>query len=517
MTVRYNRRDLLKRGAALSTAPLLGTLEAVADQKHGRATSASTPYQPSWNSLRNIPVPQWLRDGKFGIYTHWGVFSVPAYGENGTWYSHNIYSDPDSDDRKHHEATYGPLEKFGYKDFIPMFTGSHFDPDEWAELFKNAGARFAGPVAEHVDGFSMWNTKYSEWNAAKMGPRRDVVGELSKAIRRQDMKFLTTFHHAENWFWVPTLDKRYDVGDPRYAGLYGEAHAPGAVPSKKFLEVWEAKVIEVVNNYNPDALWFDHGLELIQEWYKKDLMAYYFNHAARLGKDVTVFYKWNDLTPGVGVNDLENGQELALTYNEWITDTTIDAGRAWGYVKNIGFKSVNELVTGLVDRVSKNGFLLLNVGPKSDGTIPEPAKERLRGIGEWLRINGEAIYGTSPWLVAAEGPTKLKKGGAFNEDNSIQYTPQDIRFTCKDDYVYAILLAWPGERAYITSFVAKGVLWGWAGLYPSEIASIKMLGSDEPLKWEFTKEALVVTTPRVKPCDDAFVLRITLKKPFLNV
>jgi alpha-L-fucosidase len=178
----------------------------------------------------------------------------------------------------------------------------------------------------------------------------------------------------------------------------------------------------------------------------------------------------------------------------------------------LSFKSVNELVTGLVDRVSKNGFLLLNVGPKPDGTIPEPAKERLRGIGDWLRINGEAIYGTSPWLTAGEGPTTLKKSGTFNEDNALQYTPQDIRFTCKDDYLYVTVLAWPGEKAAITSLVPKGET--WTGLYPSEIKSIEMLGSDEPIKWEFTRESLMLTTPKRKPCNDAFVYKITLKKPF---
>jgi len=178
----------------------------------------------------------------------------------------------------------------------------------------------------------------------------------------------------------------------------------------------------------------------------------------------------------------------------------------------LGFKSEDELVTGLVDRVSKNGFLLLNVGPKPDGTIPDPAKERLRAIGDWLRINGESIYDTSPWLVAGEGPTQLKKSGSFNEDNSLRYTPQDIRYTCRDNFLYATCLTWPGDKAFFTSLVPKGET--WTGLYPSEIASISMLGSDEPLHWEFTKEALSVTTPRTKPCDHAFVFRITLQKPF---
>ncbi|HEX3663148.1 MAG TPA: alpha-L-fucosidase [Acidobacteriaceae bacterium] len=503
-----NRRDLLKSGAALSAGSLATPFARSADQ----LDAAAGPYQPYWNSLRKIATPQWLRDGKFGIYTHWGIYSVPAYGKNGTWYAHDIYTNPTSDNYKHHVATYGPLDKFGYKDFIPMFTGSRFDPDEWAELFHNAGARFAGPVAEHHDGFAMWNTKYSSWNAAKMGPKRDVVGELEKAYRAKGMKFMTAFHHAAHWFYFPTWDSRYDVGNPKYSGLYGEIHPKGALPDEKFLDEWKGKLIEVVDHYDPDLVWFDFGLQLIQQWYKKQFVDYYFNRAAAHTKQVTVTYKWHDFTPGVGVYDLELGQETDMTYAEWVTDTTIDAGSGWGYVKGLGFKSVNELVTGLVDRVSKNGFLLLNVGPKPDGTIPEEAKERLRGIGEWLRINGEAIYGTSPWLRAGEGPTHLAKNGPFNENNALTYTPADIRFTCRDDVLYATLLAWPGDRASITSFVPHGDT--WPGLYPSEIASIEMLGSEEPIRWKFTPDALVLTTPKTQPCRDAFVYRIRLKQPF---
>ena len=515
MAMNFNRRDLLKGGAALSAGSLIHPRGMALDQKHAHAASGSGPFQPSWNSLRNIPVPQWLRDGKFGIYTHWGVYFVPAYGKNGTWYAHNMYTDPDSDARKHQEATYGPLDKFGYKDFIPQFTGARFDPEEWADLFKKAGARFAGPVAEHHDGFAMWNTKFSEWNAAKMGPKRDIVGELSKAYKGQGLKFLTAFHHAEHWFYFPTWTKRYDVSDPRYAGLYGLSHEPGALPTKEFLDVWIGKLKEVVDTYDPDLVWFDDGLRVIQQQYRQDFLTYYFNRASRLRKDVIVTYKSHDFTPGVGINDLELGREANMTDYEWITDTTIDSGSGWGYVSDLGFKSAEQLVTGLVDRVSKNGFLLLNVGPKPDGTIPEPAKERLLAMGEWLRINGEAIYNTTPWLVPGEGPTQFKTSGSFNEDNNLRYTPQDIRYTFRDKCLYATCLTWPGDKASFTKLVPDNeIIDRWVGLYPSEVDSIKMLGSDEPIKWEFTKEALVATTPKVKPCEHAYVFKIMLKSAF---
>ena len=249
------------------------------------AVAAEKPFQPTWNSLRNYRTPQWLRDSKFGIYTHWGVYSVPAVGPNGTWYSHHVYMDPNSPERICHEATYGPLEKFGYKDFIPMFTGAKFNPGEWADLFQKAGARFAGPVAEHHDGFSMWDTQYSEWSAAKMGPKRDVIGELAKAIKAHNMKFVVAFHHMENWYFFPTWNKRYDCGDPRYSGLYGPIHEKGAQPSKEFLDKWESKIREVIDKYEPDFIWFDFGLRFVPEVYKQDVLAYYFNKAAAVPGD----------------------------------------------------------------------------------------------------------------------------------------------------------------------------------------------------------------------------------------
>jgi len=331
----YIRRDLLKAGLALSAGSLITTSSSalISSGAAGKAhlgTGSAEPFQPTWNSLRNWHAPAWLRDGKFGIYTHWGVYSVPAVGPNGTWYSHHVYMNPNSPERVHQEATYGALEKFGYKDFIPMFRAEKFNADEWADLFQKSGARFAGPVAEHHDGFSMWDTKYSEWNAAKMGPRRDVVGELAKAIKAHKMKFVVAFHHMENWYFFPTWDKRYDCGDPRYSGLYGPIHEKGAQPSKEFLDKWEGKVREVIDKYDPDFIWFDFGLGFVPEVYKQDVLAYYFNKAAAENKEVVVTYKGHNLPPGVGIDDLELGQEQEMTYHEWITDSSVDNQGAWG-------------------------------------------------------------------------------------------------------------------------------------------------------------------------------------------
>jgi alpha-L-fucosidase len=414
-------------------------------------------YEPNWQSLRRVQTPQWLQEGKFGIYTHWGIYAVHAYGENTTWYSFAMYEDPDGEARQHFEKKFGKLTpEFGYKDLIPKFTAEKFDADEWAELFQKAGARFAGPVAEHHDGFAMWDTKYSEWNAAKMGPKRDIVGELEKAIKKRDMKYVTAFHHAANWFFFPVWDDRYDTGDPKYSGLYGQSHEEGAMRNQEFIDEWYGKIIEVIDNYSPDFIWFDFALDAIAEGYVKDMLAYYYNHAEAANKEVVVTYKGHDLVPGAGIRDLELGQMPYLTYNEWITDNSVDDRGAWGYAEDLTFKTPNRLIDNLVDRVSKNGYLLLNVGPKPDGTIPEGAKEVLLSMGVWLETNGEAIYGTSPWMVAGEGPANLGEASdiGFNESD-IVYTADDIRFTVKGDDLYATFLDWPGEQAVIKSLRGK--------------------------------------------------------------
>jgi len=415
-------------------------------------------YEPTWESLREYKeVPKWLRDGKFGIYTHWGPYAVHAYGENTTWYSFALYME-DGEARQHFEKTFGKLTpQFGYKDLIPKFTAEKFDADEWAELFRKSGAKFAGPVAEHHDGFAMWDTKYSDWNAAKMGPKRDVVGELEKAVKKRDMKFVTAFHHAANWFFFPVMDKRYDTGDPKNSGLYGQPHKRGAMRNQEFLDEWYGKIIEVIDNYSPDFIWFDFALDSIAEGYVKDFLAYYYNHAQANGKEVVVTYKGNDLVPGSGVRDLELGQEPKITYHEWITDSTVDDRGAWGYANDLTFKTPNRLIDNLVDRVSKNGYLLLNVGPKPDGTIPDGARDLLLEMGTWLDVNGEAIYGTSPWFIAGEGPTNLGEATdiGFNEADTV-YTNKDIRFTVKGDVLYVTFLAWPGEEAIITTLRGAG-------------------------------------------------------------
>ena len=476
-------------------------------------------YQPTWNSVREHITPKWFKDAKFGIYTHWGIYSVPACRPNATWYPHNMYLDG-TPQFEHHVKTYGHPSKFGYKDFIPMLTGEKFDADEWADLFKKAGAKFAGPVGEHHDGFSMWDTKLNEWNSAKMGPKKNVVAELEKAIRKLDMKYMVALHHAENWRFFPHWKLDCDVSNPAYAGLYGEPNntewANGvpkgniydlqSKPSQKFLEKWLAKTFEIVDKFTPDLLWFDFGLGDIQEHYQREFLAYYYNKALEWNKEVVVNYKFNNLVAGSGVIDIEQGSSDVLTYNDWITDTTVDDGDGWAYLFDAKYKSSESLIHYLIDNVSKNGYMLLNVGPKPNGEIPDEAKSILLNMGKWLNLNGEAIYGTTAWRIYGEGPTKMTKSGPFCENEGLKYTAKDIRFTAKDDALYAICLGWPEKEVLIES--TRGIL------YEEEIESIRMLGVEGEMQWKCTKEGLLVQMHGEKPCEAAYVLKIERKHPF---
>ena len=465
-------------------------------------------YEPTWDSVTRHPDPTWFADAKFGIYFHWGVYSVPAFKTE--WYSHYMYVEGHACN-KHHLEKYGSLKDFGYKDFIPMFKAEKFDADEWAELFKKSGARFAGPVAEHADGFAMWDSELTEWNAMDMGPKRDIVGAMEKAIRKQGLKFITTFHHQWLWRWYPTDDDSTDASNPAYEGLYGPSlpesawHYTNPKPlySKTFQKLWHDKIIEVIDKYKPDLLWFDNKMNHIDDSYKTDFLSYYYNRASEWGREVGVTYKKTDLEKGAGILDLERGRMSKLTDFIWLNDDSID-WNSWCDVENPDYKSTNRLIDGLVDIVSKNGNLLLNITPRANGEIPDAVKQRLLEMGEWLKINGEAIYGSRPWQVFGEGPTKVAEGH-FGERKIKEFTASDIRFTTKDNALYAICLDWPGDKLTIK------LLGSTIPFLTEKISSIKLLGSDDKIKWLRHENGLTLQMPQTKPCQYAYSFKINFE------
>jgi len=479
-------------------------------------------YEPTWKSLCEHPVPDWFRDEKFGIYTHWGPYTVPAYGGssdtlaglrgsyNSAWYGRAMY-DPRSAVGVHHEKAHGGAKKTGYKDLIPLLTAERFDPDEWVELFKDAGARFVGPTAQLHDGFAMWDSKVNRWNCGAMGPKRDIMGEFAAAARRADLRFVTTFHHSHHWFFFQIArGQGYDLDDPALEDLYIRAHDGKEMPDEAYHDRWRDQLFEVIDKYSPDLLWFDFGLKDIRSDYKKEFLAYYYNRALEKGQDVAVTFKNRDLPPGAGILDLEVGKMDEMCLFPWLTDTSVDCVPRgnWAFSASAAFKSPERLIHNLVDRVSKNGQLLLNVGPRADGTIPEGAKRILKKMGEWLRINGEAIYKTRPWYVAGEGPTKsavdMSKGGHFNETGEPRFCAHDIRFTVGEGAVYAVALGIPGDEVFINTFKRR------AGA--EEIKQVTMLGVDGQLKWRHDRdEGLIIETPEKVPSEYANTFKIEMK------
>ncbi len=470
---------------------------------------AAGPFDSTWASLQGYQAPRWYEDAKFGIFIHWGVYAVPAFGNE--WYPRNMYLQG-TPEFEHHVATHGPHTQFGYKDFIPLFTAEKFDPDQWAALFRQAGAQFVVPVAEHHDGFAMYDCSFSDWTAVKKGPRRDLIGELAAAIRRQFLVFGLSSHRAEHWWFFnggTAFDS--DVQDPRYTGLYGPANPKSLQPNEAYLDDWLARTCELVDKYEPQLVWFDWWIEESAfAPYLQQFAAYYYNHGAERQRGVAINYKHHAFPDGAAVFDVERGQLADLRPTFWQTDTAV-AKHSWGYIDGQEYKTVSELIGDLVDIVSKNGALLLNIGPRPDGTIPEPEAEILRGIGRWLTVNGEAIYGTRPWHIFGEGPTQVV-GGSFNDTKRAAFTSQDIRFTTRGETLYAIVLAWPTHGRVTIKALATDV-----GLYTRQVEKVEILNGieafngprPEAVRWTRDASGLTVELPEQRPADHALALRIS--------
>jgi alpha-L-fucosidase len=479
-----------------------------------RSVANQGPFKPEWDSLANYKIPAWYQDAKFGIFIHWGVYSVPAH--NGEWYPRKMYK-PEHEEYAYHQENYGKQTEFGYKNFIPMFKAEKFNAKQWLSIIKNSGAKYIVPVAEHHDGFSMYDNSYSKWDAVEMGPKRDVIQELKDATKGTGIHFGLSSHRAENWwFFDGGRATPSDVQNDKYRDLYGPAvdrttsENGQTPPSQEFMDDWLLRTVEIVDKYEPELIWFDWWIAAKPfHNHVKQFASYYYNKGVSWENMPALNYKENDemrsFPAGSAVLDIERGGVSDIEKYFWQTDTSVST-TSWGYVTNHKYRDANSLVDDLMDIISKNGSLLLNIGPKPDGTIPEPEVALLGEIGDWLKINGEAVYNTRPWKMYGEGSTHVVDGRHDNdaEKHRTDFNSSDIRFTQNGDNLYATILAWPGDNKTVTirSVNPTNVT--------STIKSVQLLGYDGKIEFLQTMKGLVVTLPASSPSKHAQVLKIQL-------
>ncbi len=457
------------------------------------------PFKASWESIaQNYQSPTWFEDAKFGIFIHWGIYSAAAH--HNEWYEKHMYAG----DAVWHAQNFGPQEQVGYKDLIPQFTAARWNPDNWAALFKASGARFVVPAAQHHDNFALWNSQITPFNAVKMGPHRDLIGDLAVSVRKQGLKFGVSNHGIENFTFVnptPELDARLkaasaDLYDPKWAKFYNVADR-SPVAMQGFLTDWLNRNIELIDSYHPDILWLDNGVNLrVLDPLKEHLAAYYYNRALAWHTTVALTAKFvafapdnNDQKPIGSVMDFEKVGKRSpsdIRTGPWVVDDTI--GSTWGYTDGMTVTDASGIIAKLVDTASKGGTYMLNISPMADGTIPQAQQDTLLGIGKWLDVNGEAIYGTRPWLKFGEG---YREG---QPETGIT----GVRFTTRDQNLYAVSLSKPQGELLITSLP----------LSAGKITGVSLLGGGA-LAFTQDRKGLHISPPADLTDMPAYSLRIT--------
>lgn len=538
-----NRRNLIKGLATVIPAIAMSKIMASTSyflDPSGSGEFAKVPFSPTWKSLEKYVVPQWYKDAKFGIWAHWGPQCEP---ERGDWYARGMYEEG-SDQYQYHVEEYGHPSKFGFKDVINKWKADNWDPDYLVGLYKKAGAEYFVALANHHDNLDLYDSKHQEWNSLKMGPKKDLVGGWAKAAKKHKLPFGVSVHAAHAWSWMETAqrsDKKGPMAGIPYDGkvttedgkgtwwegknpqdLYAQNHPlskdsenNGTIhsqwnwgngvsqPSKEYIENFYNRTVDLIDKYDPELIYFDDTA--LPLWPISDaglrITAHLYNKSIKKNGKVTAIVNGKILDEQQRkciIWDIERGQSNEIEPYTWQTCTCIGQ---WHYDRRIfdnhHYKSAKTVVHTLVDVVSKNGNLLLSVPVRGDGTIDSDELAVVEEIGEWMKINKEAIYGTRPWKIFGEGPAKdsaapLSAQG-FNEGKGKPFESKDIRFTTKGEVLYATVLGWPEDGKVTIKSLSKG-----GSLYPGTIKNVKLLGAGSITDYVHTADGLTITVPGIK-------------------
>ncbi|MDP4261255.1 MAG: alpha-L-fucosidase [Bacteroidota bacterium] len=499
------------------------------------------PFQPTWDSLQQYKTPDWFRDAKFGMWSHWGPQCQPEFGD---WYAREMYVEG-SAKYKYHLEHYGHPSVFGFKDVINEWKAELWNPEELLALYKNTGAKYFMALANHHDNFDLFDSKYQPWNSVKAGPKKDLIGGWAKAARNQGLHFAVSVHAAHAWSWYETAqrsDKEGKFAGVSYDGkltkkegqgkwwegfdpqeLYAQNHALSehsddtkaiskqwawgngvSVPDKAYCDKFRSRVIQLIDKYDPDMIYFDDtalplwpvsnvGLEIAAHYYNRSIKTKGSLQAVINGKVL------DETQRKCMVWDIERGQSNKIEPLPWQTDTCLGN---WHYDKTIfenhKYKTAKTVIQTLVDVISKNGNLMLNVPVKGDGTIDDDERKVVEEIGQWMKVNSESIYATRPWKILGEGPALENaapiRAQGFNEGKGKPLGATDIRFVTKGDALYATILGWPETGKAIIRSLSKD-----NPNYPREINKVEMLVTKQALSFERTSEGLIVTLPASAP------------------
>jgi alpha-L-fucosidase len=545
---RFSRRTLLR--SALAALPAATVAPRFAAQTFAQTPPdihiAPGPFQPTWESLKGgYKAPDWFRDAKFGIWNHWTAQCVP---EQGDWYARRMYLQGDKS-YDYHLKTYGHPSRFGWMEMNNLWKAERWEPDKLMDLYVAAGAKYFTALANHHDNFDNYNSKYHGWNSANLGPKKDIVGVYTKLARDRGLRVAVTNHSSHAWHWLqsayaydpegPMAGVRYDAYkltkadgkgkwwdgyDPQelYTGrnllmpdgfkTVAEAnmwhksndakwHEEIPPMNREFARKWYLRCQDLLDTYKPDLLYFD-DTELPFQEYGLAIAAHFYNSSIRDKGHLDVVVNGKGLLPqhlGAITLDIERGKAQGILAEPWQTDTCIGE---WHYSRetfeNHKYKTPKSVIHSLIDIVSKNGNLMLNIPLKGDGTIDSDERSFLQAISTWIPQHGEAIYGTRPFAVFGEGPPDVANNSNFNERNQRAYTAEDIRFTRKGDTVYAFAFVWPADGQLKIKTLAKG-----AAVLPMPVRQVELIGAG-PVKFSQEAPGLTLTLPEKAPNEYAY-------------